>query len=185
MLRIRTSITGQPGAPYLSTMYFTAAVEDLTAANAANDAVGAFWGTIDNQMLNGTSWATHNEVAVLALDGTLTGTFGVAPQFGAGAIFGNITPPATQGLVKWATNLFIGGRRLRGHTFIPAIPTTNVAGGGTPAPNLLTAMDSAAATLIADANAQFVIWSRKHTTTSPVVTGGGWNEFAVLRSRRD
>jgi len=185
MLRVRTSITGQPGLPALSTMYFTAVAEDLTAANAANAAVGAFWSTVDNQMLNGTAWATHNEVAVLDAAGNLTGTFGVAPQFGAGAIFGNITPPATQGLVRWATNLFLGGRRLRGHTFVPAIPTSAVAGGGTPSVNLLLALDTAAANLIISPVVDFVIWSKKNGVTAPVTTGGGWDEFAVLRSRRD
>jgi hypothetical protein len=183
MLRVRTGFSGISGSPYLSTMYFMTG-DTLADAQAANTAVGAFWNTIDASLINGITWATQAEVTVMTLAGVVTGLHQVTPVTGAGGTTGVLTPPATQGLVRWNTGVFLSGRQLRGRTFIPGIPTSMVS-GGVPTGSLVTNVNAAAATLIADANADLGIWSRKGTAIASVLTGQLWNQFAVLRSRRD
>jgi len=184
VLRVRTSFAGVAGAPYLSTMYFMTG-DTLPDAQAANTAVGTFWSTIDAQLLTSLSWSTDPEVSVLTTAGVLTGSHAVTPVTGTGNIAGSLTPPATQGLVRWATPIYVAGRRVRGRTFIPAIPQSLLSSSGGPALALSTAVNNAAAALIADANANLGIWSRKNGGIHAVTTGGMWSQFAVLRSRRD
>jgi len=45
--------------------------------------------------------------------------------------------------------------------------------------------NAAASALIADATSLFVVWSKTHGVEQVVTAGGAWNQFAVLRSRRD
>lgn len=183
MLRVRTSFSGIVGAPYLSTMYFMTG-DTLTDAQNANAAVGTFWSAVDNNLMTGLAWSTLPAVDVLTAAGVLTGQHGVTPVTGGGALSGILAPPATQGLVRWSTGVYVGGRQIRGRTFIPGINTTSISGGA-PTGGLVTATNSAAAALIADANANLCIWSRKNATMAAVTAGGLWTSFAVLRSRRD
>ena len=185
MFRVRTTFVGLTGAPYLSTMYF----EDtggLTAANAVA-AVGAFWGAIDNSLPNTLSWTTEAEVATIDFsNGQQTGLTSTTPQTGTGSIAATLHSPATQGLVRWRTGAFLGGRELRGRTFIPGM-STSVTNAATGAPNstFLSAVNTAAAALIADANSTLLVWSRTKSAKSTVTSGSMWSQFAVLRSRRD
>jgi hypothetical protein len=183
IMRVRTVFGAAPGSPYLSTMYF---LQDNTqaGANAAVAAVGNFWNTIDASLVNLVTWATQPEVAVLNPAGTLIGLWNVTPATGMGNQTSGQSPPATQGLVRWNTGVFYQGRQIRGRTFIPAIPQA-MATGGTPTGTLVTNCNAAASALIADANAEFGIYSRKAAGFYNVVTGGLWGQFAVLRSRRD
>lgn len=185
MYRVRTVFSGTPGSPYLSTQY-TAVPNDTPAlvdAQAANTAVGAFWNTIDASLINGLSWATEGNVDVISDLGVLSATFGVTPVTGVGGVTGVLSPPATQGLIRWGTGQFIGGREVRGRTFIPAIPTSMIS-GGVPTGTLVTNANTAASTLISSGVVP-VIWSKANNTFRNVNSGSLWSQFAVLRSRRD
>lgn len=182
MLRVRTTFAGIPGTPYLSTMYFSGD-DTQTGANNAVTAVGAFWNTIDPSLISGLTWSTEPAVDVLTTDGVLTGSFGTTPIASGGATAGVLAPVATQGLLRWSTNAFVSGRRIRGRTFIPGIPTAMVSGGA-PTGSLVTNAATAAANLIS-ATANFGVWSRKNGSWTEVTSGGLWTQFAVLRSRRD
>ena len=184
MLRARTTFTGTTGAPWLSTMYFIAATENQAAADAVIAAVGAFWGAVDARLGTAIQWTTDPSVAVLDLDGTQTGAFATTPQVGTGASATELMPPANQILLRLRTNLFVGGREIRGRIFVPG-NTEADATAGLVASAAQTAVNVAAAALIADANTIWAVWSPTNATATAVVSATAWSQWAVLRSRRD
>lgn len=182
MFRVRTVFTGVQGSPWLSTMYFS---EFGGTASQAVTAVGTFWGAVDAHIANAVSWATEAEVATIATStGEPTGLEITTPQTGTGSSGSQPIALAAQGLIRWRTGIFIEGRESRGRTFIPAVGAGDSVNGA-PSTSLTTAVNAAAAALLADANSELEVYSRKHRVENPVLTGSLWGSFAVLRSRRD
>jgi hypothetical protein len=171
------------GGPYLATHYW-GGTDSQAEADAAVAAVGAFWGAVDNVMDSQITWATEPEVAILGVDGVVTGSLTTTPQTGSGAIASDSMPLASQALVRWFTPNFIGGRRLRGRTFIPGITTAGNTNGRL-ASATSTTIGTAATTLANVATPLLVVWSRIHGVAHPVSSASVWAEFASLRSRRD
>lgn len=186
MLRVRVRWSGPViVGGGLSTHYFTAGTYDQTAANNAASAIAAFWGAVDNQIGNSTLWSLDPVVAVMDPNGEQTGAFTVSAANGAGSLSAVYAPPTTQALVRWHTGTFVNGREVRGRTFIPGMVVANVAGGGGPVGTLTSAVNTAAAALIADANTTLAIWTKRNDSAYSVASGDMWTQFAVLRSRRD
>jgi hypothetical protein len=192
--RVRTEMSSPQGGPYVSTMFFDSAA--LTAQDAA-DAVGAFWQAVDNLMSTGVAWAVNPEVSLLnAANGALIGVNGVTALAGVGVDASPPLPQANQMLIRWLTGTVVGGRVLRGRTFIPGMTEAAVTGGNVDGA-WLEAADTAAEALVAVADAQLVIWHRptftdadppvnnNDGTTAVVTSTNTWAEFAILRSRRD
>lgn len=183
MLRVDTVMTGDPGAPYLSSMYFTG--DDQTEAGQAASAVRAFWAAIVSSMVAPLSIQVQPEVvSVDVATGEPIEIFSTTQDVLTATGSGDALPWATQGLVRWRTGFFIGGREVRGRTFIPAL-TEGHSTAGRPTAALLTILNGAASGLIADANSQLLVYSKTHHSSADVVTGSAWSEWAVLRSRRD
>lgn len=180
--RVRTTITGVPGAPYLSTHYFD------TSSGTVNDAIASvagFW--TDCQALISTDASWEVDGAVTVIESTTGQPIGIAAgtlQTGAGQSSADLLPMAAQALARWHTGVFTDGRELRGRTFIPALTEDTGETGG---PNITTisAVNNAIANMIGGSSSIFVIYSRKHHTFSAAVNGSCWNQYAVLRSRRD
>lgn len=186
ILQVRTEFTGVQGTPYLNTLYFDAAGG---TPQQAVDAVGTYWGDVDAQMTNEISWATDSEVEEInEATGTIVDIHGTTPASGGGALTDDILPPSSQALVAWTTSTFIGGRRLRGRSFIPGVTEANSV-DGILASVAFIAFSNAADALVADTSSTLVVWHR------PVSGAGGQfgavtsasqrQQFAVLRSRRD
>lgn len=190
MLRVSTTMTGVQGAPFNSTHHFGG--EDQTEAIAAADAIRAFWLALVPNFASGLSIQVNSEVEVVdEATGQTTGTF--EHTTAAVPVGGSVAPlaAATQGLLRWRTATFIAGRRLQGRTFIPKPPSTFNAAPGVPSgtyqANLLTAAN---ALLAGDTAAGgLVVYSRptdaRPGASAPVVAASAWNQWAVLRSRRD
>lgn len=183
MYRVRTQITGGQGGPYLSTMYFNV-IGGLTAANA-NAAIGAFWLAVKGKVASGMVMATEAEVATIDIGtGEVTGLTPVTPVSNTGTAAGDTLPPASQGLLRFRTGTFVGGREIRGRLFIPGACEVDST-SGVPVAGYLTTLNSAASALIADANSELVIYSKAHRELGTVLSGSAWSQWAVLRSRRD
>lgn len=183
MLRIRTIFSGVQGSPWVSTMFF-GGTEDQTAANNANAAVGVFWNAVDTLMDTSVVWTTSSEVARIGLDGAQTGLFAVTPVASQGQSVADALPWATQAVIKWRTGSFLGGRELRGRTFVPGL-TEATASEGSPSVGTVNTINAAAAALIADANSEFLVWSRRYAASSQASSGSTWTQWGVMRSRRD
>lgn len=115
-------------------------------------------------------------------DGSLIGVWtDGSPITVVGGSSGVWLPPATQALVQFKTSLVVAGRKLRGHIFLPGCLSL-VMTNGKPNASLVSAMSAAAQTCFADG---FCVFSPTHNTWSSITSATVWNEFAVLRSRRD
>jgi hypothetical protein len=183
VFRVRTVFSGGQGTPYLSTFYFLPT--SGKTAQMAVAATGAFWTAVKAHMANTLSFATEPEVVSIdAITGLATGSTAVTQVTGTGTSGGSPIAPATQGLVRWRTGVFTGGREIRGRTFLPGV-TTGDNNAGVPIALYKTDINTAAAALIADANSDFCIWSKKHANDPLATSGVVWTQFAVLRSRRD
>ncbi len=181
LYRVRTAWTGGPGGGLLSTHYF----ESLggTAA-AANTAVGALWTALASTISN--TLTARTEAAVFLIDentGQPTGIDAVTPITVAGGSAADPLPYTSQAVIQWRTGTFIGGRELRGRTFVPGMTEGNNT-AGVPIAGFQTTVNAAAAALIADANSAFCIYSPTNATFDTVVTGQCWSQWGVLRSRR-
>lgn len=182
MLRVRVVWNGIGGTPYLTTHYFVGTTQ--TEADDAVTATGNFWGALDNVLDSGMSWATDPEVTVIDfVSGAPLGAFTTTPVVGTGSVSSNALGFALQGLIRWRTGVFVGGREIRGRTFVPGITATG-GGDGVPAAATITAMNNAATAFIAATPSVLVVWSRQHGQDEPATSGSAWTQFAVLRSRR-
>ena len=184
MFRVRTTFTGVTGSPWLSTFYFDS--ETSGTAQQAATAAGTFWGAVDAFMDNSITWATEPDVAIVnAATGNVTSAVGITPVIGSGAATSDPLPYANQGLVRWLSGVYVGGRQIRGRTFVPGICENSVGASGTLGATEVAAFTAAGTALIADANADLEIWSPTlgQSVTASIATT--WSQFAVLRSRRD
>ena len=179
--RVRTEFTGVQGVPYLSTMYFGFLAG--TAQQAAT-AAGNFWSTVDGSLSTNLDWEVAPDVAHIdETTGEIVTLTNVTGASGTGATAADMLPPANQALVRWRTGVYIGGREVRGRTFIPGVPES-MSTDGLPTSAFQTAIGTAAGTLLADANSELLVWSRTHGVVHACIGGDVWNQFAVLRSRR-
>lgn len=193
MLRVRSVSTGVAGAPYYTNVYFNGSVSEAVGARTR---MVNFWNDLVPVMRTGLQ--TQVEQEVWEIDPATGDTIAIAtagtgtPATGTGA--GAALPPATQALLRLGTNVVRRNRRVAGKIFIPGMTVTNSL-DGRPANSLITALNTAAGRLTSGViTDRVVVWSRPNVLIGPVGLPGlscnvsatsVWNEFAVLRSRRD
>ena len=183
MWRVDTSTAGLGGAPFYTQMFFD---DGVGVPSDVVDAVVAFWEALDTVIVNELTMTVEGVVAVVdETTGMITGV--VSTGSGAGVVGTSVGEPAalaTQGLIQWQTGDYVNGRQIRGKTFIPGVATSAVQ-AGKPTAGYQAALNTAANALIANASVVFGIYSRVNHTLRDVTVGSAWNDFAVLRSRRD
>jgi hypothetical protein len=105
---------------------------------------------------------------------------------------GNYLPLQTQGVAQYQTATFLGGRRLRGRSYLPGfVATTGTAGGNVAAATItaIGAYNTALGTTIVTATNQRV-WHRPPVAggvgglSAVVSTRSAGTSFGVMRSRR-
>ena len=182
--RIRTIATGVAGSPWYTNFYFRSVPGSDTPQNWA-DAVIDYWNVLDGLTSNGVTFAVQPDVAVIdEATGQQTSAYQVT---GANIVSIGGTEPlpaATQGLVRWETQTFVSGRRLRGRSFMPWVPES-FSSNGVPDTSYRNVLDGAAEALIADADSELRIYSPTGATSGLVTSASVWTKWAVLRSRRD
>lgn len=180
MLRVRTSISAAFGGPQLSTHYFPGTGSSDAATAAA--AVRAFWDALKGKI--GTAWSLDVQNDVVELDpatGQPTAVHNTETALVTGTGTGDALPYATQGLVQWRTGVYVGGREIRGRTFIPG-PLEADNAVGFPLTAYTSLLTTAAGNL---ASAGLAVYSYTHRQFADVSSGVGWTNWASLRSRRD
>lgn len=193
--RVRTILSGFPGGPGVSTMYFL----DSTGVVAA---VAAFWASVVTQMPNNVTAQVQNSGDVIEpTTGALSGSW-----TNAGVTFSRGTAvqpyPAPAGaVIRWNTNGIANGHRVRGRTFVVPLFGGAYQDDGSLAATCISALDNAAGSLVNALPLSFSVWHRPKYGPAPV--GGGPrpilspgsghlitsssvpDKSAVLRSRRD
>lgn len=169
-------------------MYFTEGEGDIDVLPSA---VNTFWTELAAAHRTGNSADVSAEVAIIDdLTGVLD-SVQVSSTDPAPVNFTNSDDPmapASQGLIQWRTGGVVGGRVVRGRTFLPAqceISSTL----GIPNEAIVAIWQDAADGLLASVNATLAIWHRPNTagpgSSHEVTSATCWRQWAVLRSRRD
>lgn len=183
MLRVRSIITGVAGSPYYLNSYWDSTV--ITGQEAAE-----LWTNLlapaTTSLPEGWVYTVEPEVAeinpstgqqqgfqTVDVDG-LTGVNQSTPQ-----------PHAVQVLFRWRTNDYRNGRRVRGHTNYPVTFVDEVNDNGGLVSTVETSFQGRLNTFLSEAAGAFRVWSRAAGEHFEVIGSDVWNEFAVLRSRRD
>lgn len=181
--RIRTVFTGVAGAPYYSNLYFSSLGGTEEQARVA---VYTLWQALATTLRSGMTGTVQADVPLI--DPVTGDILNVNTGTDKITTFTNSTaplPPSNQGLVRLLTGAFVGGRQVRGRTFIPGltIGASTTAGAVTSA--IQTQLNTNFATLVGTANADLVVWSRKNGLWNAVNAATTWGQFGSLRSRRD
>lgn len=195
MMRVRVTQTGYTGGPGLMTFYFQSAATPGTAeATEVCQRVQAFCTTASSAWFTAVSSQVSGQVDLLDPGtGILTGSIIVtSPTAVAGSGGANNTAISTAALLTHNTSTVVGGRRLKGRTFISPLSTSALTAAGLITSTLVTALGNAGGklgTVILTSGVNPVVWHRpKSGSGGLAVSTAGWsasNKPAVLRSRRD
>lgn len=196
--RVRTVFTGVAGAPYYNNLYF-GSVDNLTDAQAAVDLVDQAWTSLVSIMAGALIGNIEAEVPMIedttgAIQSVFATSGGVIDPVSAAEPL----PWASQGLIRCATDDFSDGRRVRGRIFVPGL-TEAAQDAGVPSATTIASLTAMGQILTTAANPIYVIWRRPRVAdpdADPPITARpgsshnvgacvGWNQWAVLRSRRD
>lgn len=181
--RVRTVHEGLPGAPYLSTHYFSP--QGGTTAQQLIQAVADFWSDCQAGMIISNQWNVQAEIDTIddTTGDIVSQETGVGVN-GVGEVTGTPEWSAKQGVLGWRTSVFINGRRLQGRTFIPGVSQ----GLGEQVPNTAyrELMATAGLNLIETAAliGPLMVWSKTNGQSEPVTSARTSTQWGVLRSRR-
>lgn len=196
LYRVRTVISSAFASDGLSTNYFLVTGGSANATDAATVAgrVRAGWAAIAGLLSTATTVTVQPVVDIISdATGELTASFAIAAPAtvtGSGAAVNG--PIATAVGVRWLTNTFDGGRRLRGRTFVSPIGS-QATDFPTPQAAEVTLVNAYVAAVLTGtvpaATAPLVVWSRPSPGGSDgfsgaVTSGAIAPQFFQLRSRR-
>lgn len=174
--------TGVAGLPAYSNFYFlNGAIEQQEAHNA----VGSLMGSLQNFVRTGVTMTVEGSVPtidsatgnILSEEELVTDTFN-------GADPTEPLPPAVQLLVRYRTQAFSNGRRVQGRTYLPCM-TQTVNDSGKVGEAQRTAISGYFSSFFTATANGLVVWAKTSGGVAPVSSISIWDQFAVMRSRRD
>jgi hypothetical protein len=184
MFRVRTVFTGVPGTPWISNHYFDGANDAEAASMAAS--VATFWTALRAVIVVGVQWQVEPEVVELdPVTGAPIGSVITPGATNFGTATGDPLPWSNQAYINWGTGVFIGGRRIRGRTFVPGMSESANSTGSGPSTAVQTTINTAAAALIGTPDVGFGVWSKTNGVFVRATNGVTSPRWGVLRSRRD
>jgi hypothetical protein len=177
---------------------------DAEAAERCRQYVHDFWGGVAGQVLcNAVTWRVLPEVDVVdSTDGEVSNTFvGTVSHTSTGGGGSNSAPPSSAALFQWQTATWLGGRNLKGRSYISPISSSVVDAYG----GLDGTVQSATQSDLDDYLAAFeegdsqVVWRRERKAdaehdppithrdgaNADIVSGTVRAKLGVLVSRRD
>jgi hypothetical protein len=196
LYRVKTTWSGMPGAPGVSTMYLNATptAADLTA-------IRTFFNALVAGLPNTATLQVQGVGDVISdTNGALSSTWvTTAPGVVTGTSASGYAGP-TGACVHWLTNGIVRRRRVKGTTYI--VPSVNqYDANGTLLGAWVTTVSGAAATMFGAMIGKFVVWNRplygprpgpgaerpilESGSSHPVVGSQVPDKAVVLRTRRD
>jgi hypothetical protein len=183
MIRVTTEFGGVTGTPWVSQMYF--AGSDAAAAAGASSDVSVFWTNLEDRIEDSVTYVVSGEVpSIDPATGDIIEVHFVTSNSGSGSATGDPLPRANQGLIRWRTGIYLSGREVRGRTFVPGPVEIDSGANGVPTPTYVSDLAAAANTLVG-LTSDLGVWSPTHGVFHVATGSSAWNQFAVLRSRRD
>lgn len=194
MLRIRSVSTGVAGTPWYTNIYMSGG---SAAAADARARVVTFWNALVG--IQRSDLQTVVEQEVWEIDPFTGDTLGISNAgTGAPATGTSASPPlptANQGLIRVATQGVQRNRRVKGKIYVPGLTTGSMTDGRLNNATITVLTNAAQGLVGGTGPSRLVVWSRPLGPFGPIpavlgsehtATGiGVWNEYAVLRSRRD
>lgn len=183
LYRVRTALTGFPGGPGVTTMYFL----DVATAVAS---VHTFWTDIIAKFPTDFHAQVENFGDIIEdTTGELTGAWSADAVTGLVGDQSDPYPAPAGAVITWGTDTILDGRRLRGRTFCVPYGGLNYEADGSLAGASITDLQGGGDALIVGQSTSFVIWHRptgSHAGGNGLVTSCVVHDkVAVLRSRRD
>lgn len=179
MIRVRINWTGL--CQGFSVLHFDG---DASQAQAAADAATDFILGTGIARVSAQLARVDPEVNIVdpSTGSTIGATTVTTTQY-PGTLGTDALPQATAILFRWRTGSYVGGREVRGRTFMPGLGSENLAANGELDAGQQADLQLAADELVAATG--FLIYSPTRGGQSPVTSASVWNEFAVMRSRRE
>lgn len=180
---VRVTYSGGPAGDWLTQFR----IDRLLGSDAQDsvDTVQAFFTALRDVMSNQISVHVSGSVEILdPSSGEPTGIDSVTSRVVSPTADSNALPWQTQGLILWNTGTWIGGRQVRGRTFVPAAVENNNSSGGQPDATYLSTLATAAAVISSATTCTPGIFSRKHPNMYPIVSHTVEDHWAVMRTRR-
>jgi len=180
---VKVTFTGGPSGDWYSSMHFDHTLGSSTQDSV--DTVKAFWDALKAKMTN--LLVIHIDPVVTQLDPVTLEPIGLDTVTGYTINCSGSTdalPFQTQGCILWNTGVWIGGRQVRGKTYIPGITEAENDQPGVPGAGMLSAMATAAAAVVTPVDGVPVVASRTHGGAIPISAAQVSLKWALLRSRR-
>lgn len=185
MMRYRVNWTGDGIVGAAVGTFYSNGTTDGDAEQFADSLAGFINQCVAEVGGGNLSGAVENEVDVInPATGLITSQHAVTPTAPAVATDTALSPKATQALISWNSSTFLGGRRVKGRTFIPCVKTAAVDANGNMGTAFANALASAATTFLS-AVVEPVIYSRTNLQQVFITSASVPTKLAVLRSRRD
>lgn len=152
-------------------------------------ALQAFWTTVKDVMAHQvTVQVSHIAEAITVETGEITGTQVFTAQTALVGASSQEWVPGVGTRIKWQTDSFVAGRRVKGATFVVPLGRTAYESAGAITAGVLSTLQGAAEDLITDLEDNLVIYSRpttEHAGAASVVVGAAVPDaVSWLRSRR-
>nr|CRY96866.1 hypothetical protein [uncultured prokaryote] len=181
--RVETIINGLQGSPYYNRLHYGSDEFDgEIGAEGAADAVRSLWAAIAAVMHNQSVIQVQPEVAQVDDNSGETVAVFITDQAPiAGALSTERLPSSQQILAQHRTGVYVGGREVRGRTFVPGV-TESANDSGRPIAATRTTVAAAFNTWFANHNPSGGVLGVNGFT--PVTATTVWSEFAFLSTRR-
>lgn len=182
--RIRIVITGVPGTPAYLNYFFEATTLDAgNYQTAVLDMIDAGKAALRS----GTTWTAVNPIPIIDV---ATGEVTDVAIGDGGAVAGtdssDALPPANALLMRMHTSVFVGGREVRGRSFVPYFTEASNS-AGSPSGATVSGWNGLFQDMngTGGANGAMVVWSRAHARAEYVSSFDAWSQWGSVRSRRD
>lgn len=180
-LRVQVVTSVFSGGPGYNTFYSsgTNATDADTLVNNVFDLYSAF----ADRLSNITEVDISGTVEIFdPTNGQTTGTHSISPTHIDGTWGSGQAPAGTCVLLQWRTGIYANGREVRGRSFISGLGDFAAGAPGVPATEH-TDFNSAANNYATQP--QSCVYSPTNGGLYNMFSGGAWNKFGLMRSRRD
>lgn len=178
--RVRSTWSGWPGGPGVSTMYYAAA-----PTNAQLAGLQAFWSNIAGHIPVGIKVQVENTGSIV------DAATGKADDAWSGPVQTAATGSGTGGMsaasgvhIRWNTGQFFNGRAVRGRTFIVPTMTSSFDPDGTINTGSLSFLTANVGTFFATTAGGLTLYSHRALNAFTVTSFQVIDKQVVLRSRR-